>query len=127
MTSLRVSLVVFTIAIFAVTFAAVAASGFNWPAVFLGDLVALNWRSQFNADLVIHLGLIGVWVAWREGFGVKGVIYGAFCVIWGGMFTFPYLLVASYRANGDPRAIVLGPVYLSLFNAVAPEKPPGKA
>ena len=108
MTSLRVSLVVFTIIIFAVTFAAAAASGSNWPAVFLGDLFALNWRSQFNADLVIHLALIGVWVAWRDGFGIKGMIYGAFCVICGGMFTFPYLLLASYRANGDPRRMILG-------------------
>lgn len=108
MALLRMSLILFTAIIFAVTFAAIGESGFNWPHVFLGDLFALNWRSQFNTDLVIHLGLMGAWVAWREGFGAKGFVYGAFCVIWGGMFTFPYVLLASYRAQGDPRLIFLG-------------------
>ena len=108
MTLLRMSLCLFTVIIFAVTFGAIADSGLNWPRVFLGDLFAINWRSQFNADLVIHLALVGAWVAWREGFSLKGSIYGIFCVIWGGMFTFPYVLLASYRAKGDLRLIFLG-------------------
>ena len=105
---LRLSLIVFTIAIFAVTIAVVGNAGYDWPSTFFGDLAALNWAAQFNTDLVIHLGLVGVWVAWREGFGVKGIVFGVFCVMWGGMFTFPYMLYASYRANGDPAAILLG-------------------
>ncbi len=108
MTILRLALWVFTVATFAVTFAAVADTGYNWPRVFLGDLVAMNWRSQFNTDLVIHLGLTGVWVAWREGGGFKGVVFGVFCVIWGGMFTFPYLLVAIARARGSSAVLFLG-------------------
>lgn len=108
MTSLRTALTLFTVLIFAVTFGAIADSGFNWPRVFLGDLFALNWRSQFNIDLVIHLGLMGVWVGWREGGGLKGIIYGAFCVIWGGMFTFPYLFVALTKSHGDMSELFLG-------------------
>ena len=108
MTLLRASLWVFTVVIFAVTFAALGDSGANWPRVFFSDLFALNWRSQFNTDLVIHLGLVGTWVAWREGYGTKGFIYSVFCVIWGGMFTFPYVLLAIHRPQGDPRLILLG-------------------
>lgn len=108
MTILRLALWVFTLAIFALTFSAVADSGYHWPRVFVGDLAALNWRSQFNADLVIHLGLMGVWVAWREGGGFKGLVFGVFCVIWGGMFTFPYLLVAIARSRGNPASLFLG-------------------
>lgn len=116
MQGLRLALALSTVVIFAVTIAAANNGGFNWPAVFAGDLVALNWRSQFNADLVIHLALIGVWVAWREGPGLKGLVFGAFCVIWGGMFTFPYVLIESYRARGDVRRILLG-VHAGMQNA----------
>jgi hypothetical protein len=105
---LRLVLLLSTVLIFAVTFGAVADSGFNWPRVFLTDLFAINWRSQFNTDLVIHLGLIGVWIAWREGFGSTGLVCGVFAVLWGGMFTFPYVLLASYRAEGNVRDILLG-------------------
>ena len=108
MTWLRLILLVSTVTIFVVTFVAIDASGLNWPAVFLGDLFALNWRSQFNTDLVIHLGFIGGWIAWREGVGIKGVVYGVLAVLWGGMFTFPYVLIESYRARGDVRQILLG-------------------
>ena len=108
MTGLRVYLVIFTVTIFAVTIAAVAGHGVVWPKTFFGDLFALNWRSQFNTDLVIHLGLMGWWVAWREGFGTKGYVCGVFCVIWGGMFTFPYVLIATYKASGNLAEIFLG-------------------
>tara|TARA_R110001592_G_scaffold57963_3_gene176105 strand:- start:623 stop:985 length:363 start_codon:yes stop_codon:yes gene_type:complete len=108
MTMLRFALWISTFVIFAVTFGAIADSGYNWPGVFLGDLAAVNWRSQFNTDLVIHLGLVGVWVAWREGGGLKGCVYGVFCVVWGGMFTFPYLLVAIARTRGDYARLFLG-------------------
>ena len=108
MTRLRVSLVIFSIVIFVVTIAAVAGHGVLWPKTFFSDLLVLNWRSQFNTDLVIHLGLMGWWVAWREGFSTKGYIYGVFCVIWGGMFTFPYVLMATYKAGGKLAEIFLG-------------------
>ena len=65
MISLKVGLVVSTIAIWIVTVLTVVAYGFNWPAVYFGDLVQLDWRSQFNTDLVIHIILLAVWVAWR--------------------------------------------------------------
>jgi len=108
MTVLRFMLVLATVAIFAVTIAAAKRAGINWPAAFMSDLLALNWRSQFNADLVIHLALVGCWVAWREGWGAKGAVFGVFCVVWGGMFTFPYVLIESIRADGDPERIFLG-------------------
>ena len=108
MTMLRTALWAFTIIIFAVTLCALIDSGANWPRVFVGDLLAFDWRSQFNTDLVIHLGLMGLWVAWREGGGIKGPVFGVFCVIWGGMFTFPYLLFAIAQSRGDMHSLFLG-------------------
>lgn len=97
-----------TIAIFAITILAVIGHGWLWPAVFFPDLLALNWRSQFNTDLLLHLLLLGSWVAWREGFGLRGAVLGLFCVIWGGMFTFPYLLWVLADSAGDAGVMVYG-------------------
>ena len=108
MNAFRICLAISTIIIFWVTFIAVMGHGVIWPKTFLGDLFAGNWRSQFNTDLVIHLALVGWWVAWREGFGVKAYIFGIFCVIWGGMFTFPYLLFATLKAKGNFQQIFFG-------------------
>lgn len=108
MPSLRAFLLLSTVVIFAVTGYAVAAGGINWPVVFFGDLVELDWRSQFNADFLIHLILLATWVSWREGFSAKGHLFGFLSIFMGGMFGFPYLLHAIYKAGGDPRRVLLG-------------------
>ena len=49
----------FSLIIYSVTLAAAAGHGIIWPATFFPDLMALDWRSQFNADLLLHLILLG--------------------------------------------------------------------
>ena len=100
--SLQPALLVFTLLIFAISIYAVILQGFNWPAVFFGDLLQLDWRAQFNADLLMHLLLLAVWAWWR------GVVIGFLCVSWGGMFTFPYLLVLIVRNRGDAKGFFYG-------------------
>jgi len=107
-TTLRLFLLVSTVVIYAFTYSAVTAQGFNWPAVAFGDILALNWRSQFDVDLVIHLLLLATWVSWREGFSMKGHFFGFLSIVMGGMFSFPYLLHATYVAKGDPIGVLLG-------------------
>lgn len=108
MPSLRIFLIASTIVIYVVTILAINDGGFNWPAVYFGDLLSLDWRSQFNADFLIHLFLLALWVSWREGFTPKGHVFGFLSIFLGGMFGFPYILLATYRANGDPRKMLLG-------------------
>lgn len=108
MTTLRAFLVVSTLTIYLFTVFAVYAQGINWPAVAIGDLVALNWRSQFDIDFIIHLLLLATWISWREGFSLKGHMYAVLSIVMGGMFSFPYLLYATYLAKGDPKAVLLG-------------------
>ncbi len=79
--------------------------GINWLAVLFGDLLPLDWRSQFNTDFLNHLLLL---VSWREGFTKKGFVFGFQGIFLGGMFGFPYLLAASYEAQGDPQVVLLG-------------------
>jgi hypothetical protein len=105
---LRIFLLAATIVIFVISIYVVTTKGLNWPEVFFGDLLEFDWRSQFNADFLIHLFLLATWICWREGFKLKGYIFGFLSIFLGGMFGFPYLLIATYKAKGDPRLIVLG-------------------
>jgi hypothetical protein len=108
MTLLRFFLAISTVAIFAISIYAAQTKGVNWPAIFFGDLLYLDWRSQFNLDFLIHLLLLASWISWREGFTGKGLVFGFLSIFMGGMFGFPYLLFASYKAGGDPAKILLG-------------------
>ena len=108
MTSLRIFLLISTVIIFAISIYALITKGINWPAIFFGDLLYLDWRTQFNTDFLIHLFLLATWVSWREGFTTKGFVFGFLSIFMGGMFGFPYLLHATYKASGDPKRILLG-------------------
>lgn len=108
MTILRVFLLLSTVLIYVVTVIASVNHGINWPAVAVEDLLALNWRSQFDTDFLICLLLAATWVSWREGFTVKGHVFGFLSVFLGGMFIFPYLLGATYQAKGNPKTVLLG-------------------
>ena len=108
MNLLRHFLALSTVLIFAVTIYVVIDHGINWPVVYFGDLLTMDWRSQFNTDFLIHLFLFATWIAWREGFTGKGYIYGFLSIVMGGMFGFPYLFHAVYKAKGKPKEMLLG-------------------
>jgi hypothetical protein len=72
------------------------------------DLLALGWRSQFDIDFIIHLFLLAAWVTWREGADARAYIFGFLSIVMGGMFSFPYILYATYKAGGEPKALLLG-------------------
>lgn len=110
MTIFRASMAASWVLIMGVTIYVVAVHGINWPVVYFGDLFALNWRSQFNLDLLIHLALFYSWVYWREESKTKGMVYG-FLTLMGGMFSFAYLLYASYAAKGNVKKFLLGMHY----------------
>jgi len=101
-------LVASIVAIYTLTVFAIMSQGWNWPAVAINDLVALDWRAQFDLDFIIHLLLMASWVVWREGADAKGYVFGFLSIILGGMFSFPYILFATYKAKAQPRALLLG-------------------
>lgn len=108
MNLLGIFLLTSTVVIYLLTYFAIASQGVNWPMIAIEDIVALNWRSQFDIDFIIHLILLASWISWREGFTTKGHIFGALSIVMGGMFTFPYLIRAIYLAKGNPVEILLG-------------------
>ena len=108
MTKLRIFLLISTVLIYVMTLIASIGHGINWPEVAIQDLMALNWRSQFDTDFLVYLFLGATWVSWREGFTLKGHVFAFLSVFLGGMFMFPYLLFLTYKARGDAAAILLG-------------------
>ena len=111
MTASRIFLILATVLIYAITVVATMSYGPNWPAVALSDLAALNWRSQFDADFILYLIIFATWVSWREGFTARTHALGVLSIVMGGMFGFPYLLYATYVAEGDPKRVLLGKQY----------------
>ena len=108
MTAFRCFLAFSTLAIYAITLVASASHGLNWPAVAVSDLLALNWRSQFDTDFILYLLVFATWIAWREGGTARGCALAVLSVVLGGMFAFPYLLRETYVADGDPLRVLLG-------------------
>ncbi len=75
--------------------------------VFFEDF-AHPWRGQFNIDLLLHLGLIGGWIAWREKRILTGVPFAALSILLGGVFTLGYVLACTFTSNGNITHLLVG-------------------
>ena len=82
--------------------------GWNLLPIFFGDIAAMTWPGQFNFDFLCFLMLSGLWLAWRHHFSPGGLVLGLLGFFGGMMFLAPYLLIASFRADGDMKILFLG-------------------
>lgn len=95
-------------AIAAVTVWALAELGLlALPRTMLSDLHH-PWRAQLYLDLELQLLVFAAWVVWRGRSLPVGLACAAATMLLGALFTLPYLLVASVRAKGDVRRLLLG-------------------
>lgn len=83
--------------------------GWSLLPTFFGDMAAMAWPGQFNFDFFTFLLLSGLWTAWRNRFTPAGYALGLIAVFGGMLFLSIYLLVLSYRHQGDLSEIMLGP------------------
>lgn len=89
MNTLRIFLLFSTVLIYVMTVLASSSQGINWPAVAINDLIALDWRSQFDTDFLVYLFLGATWVTWREGFTLKGNCFAFLSVFLAACSVFP--------------------------------------
>lgn len=108
MTAFRIFLAVIFIILVGYTLPVLASRGPNLFAVFFGDIMQLGWRGQFNLDFMGMLMLAGVWVAWRHEFRPAGLALGALAFFFGAPFLTAYLLIHSFRTEGDMARLLLG-------------------
>lgn len=78
-----------------------------FPA-FFGAIQDGGWQGQFNLDFVFMLTLSGLYVAWRHGFTPIGLLLGFIAFNGGALFLSAYLLVQSFRCDGDVRRVLVG-------------------
>ncbi len=110
MSAFRILLIIITIGIFSFTGIVSFSHGWNLLPIFFGDIAAMTWPGQFNFDFLCFLTLSGLWLAWRHHFSFSGFVLGVLGFFGGIMVLAPYLLVASYRADGDIKKLLLGKV-----------------
>jgi hypothetical protein len=108
MTGLRLFATVAWVAIAAVTLWALLEPGLlALPLTMIADL-AHPWRAQLYLDLELQLLVFAAWVVWRERSLGVGLACAAATMLLGALFTLPYLLLASIRAKGEVRRLLLG-------------------
>ncbi|MDX2211011.1 MAG: hypothetical protein SFV20_11740 [Sphingopyxis sp.] len=83
--------------------------GINLLPIFFGDMAKMGWPGQFNLDFLFFLLLAMIWIAWRHQFSAAGLALAALVPAGGMPYVATYLLVHSYRTNGDVAALLLGP------------------
>lgn len=108
MTGLRTFLAGICLTILLYTLPVVANHGMDLLPVFFGDIAAMGWPGQFNVDFSSFLLMTMLWVAWRNGFSLPGLLLACLVPVGGGMFTSGYLLFLTFSLNGDMAAVLLG-------------------
>lgn len=108
MTAFRGFLVALWTALFVYSAIVIASEGLFLFDAFFGDMAAMKWPGQFNADFSCFLALSGLWLAWRHHFSAAGLALGLLGLFGGAIVLFAYLLIASCQTNGDIAALMLG-------------------
>jgi hypothetical protein len=104
---LRIVLAVHLALLTAYTAVVIGNHGWNLMPVFFGDIAALGWPGQFNADFAGFLVLSALWTAWRNNFSAAGLVLAVIAFFGGMMFLSIYVLILSLKAR-DIQDILLG-------------------
>lgn len=108
MTAFRLFLAALGLTILLYTLPVNANHGMDLLPIFFGDIAKMDWPGQFNVDFSTFLLMTMLWVAWRNGFSVPGLLLACLVPVGGGMFTSGYVLFLSFQLRGDMAAVLLG-------------------
>ena len=108
MTLLRIYVAIFLIVLLIYTGIVIASHGMGLVQIFFGDMSAMTWPGQFNLDFMGFLLLSGLWVSWRHNYSPIGLLLTPLAVFGGMGFLCTYLLIESFRVNGDLKALLIG-------------------
>jgi Protein of unknown function (DUF1475) len=103
----RVLLAVAWLLLFYLTAVAIGTTGLKGVSIFFLDF-SHPWRAQFYSDLTLDGILAAAWIAFREGTALRAALFALLAFACGGIFTLGYIFVATFRAHGDSRALLLG-------------------
>ncbi len=109
MTVFRLFLVLLWLVLVGYTAVVIAHHGLGLLSIYFGDMGLLGWPGQFNLDFLFMLLFSALWVAWRHHFSAAGLALSLLALLGGALFLSTYLFVLSWRTNGNPKAILIGP------------------
>jgi hypothetical protein len=107
MSSLRIGIGIVWIVLVFVTAHAIQKQGIDGANIFIADF-SHPWRAQFNSDFSAHLLLMAIWIIYREPRLWVGIVCAVISVFCGGAFSLAYIVIATFRAAGDARKLLLG-------------------
>ncbi len=99
MTALRLFLFAYAVGLAVYTAVVIADHGWDLFSIFFGDIVAVTWAGQFNADFTGFLILSALWTAWRNRFSATGIALASIALLGGILFLAIYLLWLSRKAE----------------------------
>lgn len=108
MTLLRLYALIFLVVLAVYTGIVMANHGANLVPVFFSDMAAMAWPGQFNLDFMGFLILSALWVGWRHEYSLVGWVLTPLALFGGMMFLTVYLLIMSFRVDGDLKALLIG-------------------
>ena len=108
MTLLRLYAIVFLIVLTVYTLIVMANHGVGLVPIFFNDIAATAWPGQFNLDFMGFLILSALWIGWRHEYSLMGWLLMPLALTGGMLFLTIYLLIISFRVNGDLKALLLG-------------------
>ena len=108
MTLLRLFGLIFLVVLSIYTGIVIANHGANLIPVFFNDMAAMAWPGQFNLDFLGFLILSALWVGWRHEYSLTGWLLTPLALFGGMLFLTVYILVISFRVNGDLKALLVG-------------------
>jgi hypothetical protein len=108
MTLFRLLLIAIIFTVGGYTMFVLADHGWNFLPPFFADIAEAGWPGQFNMDFSAMLILASLWLMWRHHFSGAGVLFGLIIFVGGAPFLCSYLLVASFKANGNVAELLLG-------------------
>ncbi len=108
MTLLRLYALIFLVVLTVYTGIVIANHGANLIPIFFNDMAAMAWPGQFNLDFMGFLILSALWVGWRHEYSLTGWLLTPLALFGGMMFLTIYLLITSFRVNGDLKALLIG-------------------
>lgn len=103
----RVVLVIAWALLAFITWRAITQLGSDGSYIIFSDF-AQPWRAQYYTDFILHVLLVSCWVFWREPSKAVGAACALACIGGGALITLIYVLIATYRADGDARKLLLG-------------------
>ena len=120
MNAFRIFLAILLIVIAVYTTIVVSNHGLGLLTVFFGDMAKMAWPGQFNLDFMCFLALSALWLAWRHQFTPAGWLLGFVGLFGGTLFLSAYLLIMSFKVNGDMKALLLGEARAHTHRTLAP-------